>query len=326
MPSGTGDETRVSGPEAIADRDYTTQQAADLRGMSINTLLSWERRYGVPNPRRNERGERVYTADDLAGIRWLQSETARGIPIGEAATNLLARGLPNAAEDVVVALDPARPTDRSRHPTVTAGRTEGHQADLIAALERCDRAAVSHLLAGFALESDPLLVAENVVLPAMRTLVRRVEASETDPAILDIGNHWIAGRLSAWLDAANPDRRDRRAVVLVVPTDAVTGEIVSLTYAIGIARRGDHVVDLPRGTALEAIVAVAHSTAASRIDLLVDDDTHGRTHRTAETRASLLRGLLPGIPVSVVAPDRALRPAEAAASIIHPGDDTAFPS
>ncbi|MGN6483445.1 MAG: MerR family transcriptional regulator, partial [Thermomicrobiales bacterium] len=193
----------MSEPEATADRDYTTQQTADLCGISINTLLSWERRYGVPSPRRNERGERVYTPDDLAGIRWLQAETARGIPIGVAATRFLAPDASPAAEDVVVALDPARAVEGSFPARPSASRASGQQADLIAALLRFDRSAVSHLLARLALESDPLLVAHAIILPAMRTLARRIEDGEATVVALDIGSHWIVGRLSAWLDATN---------------------------------------------------------------------------------------------------------------------------
>lgn len=297
----------MNGPETVPDRDYTTQQAADLCGMSINTLLSWQRRYGMPNPRRNTRGERAYTPEDIAKVRWLQAETARGVPIREAVRRYPGPGHPDRddapVEDVVVALDTTPMPPASTRPTSTTRP----QRDLLAAVERFDRAGLSALLSRLALESDPATVAEHVVLPAVDTLARRVETGASDPAILLCGLHWLAIRLAHWLDALNPARQRGTPVAILVPEREGPGAIVALSHGLQLARQGTHVIDLPPNAPLEAFVAVARASAGVGSVLLFAADDRARRH--AEGRAALLSDLLPAaVEVTVVAPGESPAP------------------
>src|SRR3989442_7616700 len=43
--------------------------AAELLGVSPNTLRSWERRFGYPSPRRTAGGHRQYQLGELEGLR-----------------------------------------------------------------------------------------------------------------------------------------------------------------------------------------------------------------------------------------------------------------
>lgn len=297
----------MNGPETVPDRDYTTQQAADLCGMSINTLLSWERRYGMPTPRRNARGERVYTPEDIAQVRWLQAETARGVPIREAVRRYPGSRRPDrddaSVEDVVVALDTSPMPPAGDRPTPTTRP----QRDLLTAVERFDRAGLSALLSRLALESDPASVAEHVVLPAVDTLARRVETGASDPAILICVLPWIATRLAHWLDALNPARQTGTPVAILVPEREGPGAIAALSHGLQLTRQGTHVIDLPPDAPLDAIVAVARASAGVGSVLLVAASSRARRH--AEGRAALLSDLLPAaVEVTVVAPGEAPSP------------------
>src|SRR3978361_1854729 len=46
-----------------------TQAAAELLGVSPNTLRSWERRFGYPTPRRTPGGHRQYELGELEALR-----------------------------------------------------------------------------------------------------------------------------------------------------------------------------------------------------------------------------------------------------------------
>src|SRR3954469_23200025 len=46
-----------------------TNAAAELLGVSPNTLRSWERRFGYPAPRRSQRGHRQYELGELEALR-----------------------------------------------------------------------------------------------------------------------------------------------------------------------------------------------------------------------------------------------------------------
>jgi MerR family transcriptional regulator, light-induced transcriptional regulator len=52
-----------------------TNAAAELLGVSPNTLRSWERRFGYPAPRRSQGGHRQYELSDLESLRRALLET-----------------------------------------------------------------------------------------------------------------------------------------------------------------------------------------------------------------------------------------------------------
>ena len=52
-----------------------TNAAAELLGVSPNTLRSWERRFGYPTPRRTAGGHRQYDLAELEALRRALLET-----------------------------------------------------------------------------------------------------------------------------------------------------------------------------------------------------------------------------------------------------------
>src|SRR5919109_1164333 len=52
-----------------------TNAAAELLGVSPNTLRSWERRFGYPQPRRTQGGHRQYDLAELEALRRALQET-----------------------------------------------------------------------------------------------------------------------------------------------------------------------------------------------------------------------------------------------------------
>ena len=49
-----------------------------------DTLRAWERRYGLPNPRRSAGGHRLYSQRDIDTLKWLISRQDEGISISHA--------------------------------------------------------------------------------------------------------------------------------------------------------------------------------------------------------------------------------------------------
>ena len=52
-----------------------TNAAAELLGVSPNTLRSWERRFGYPKPRRTQGGHRQYDLGEIEALRQAFEET-----------------------------------------------------------------------------------------------------------------------------------------------------------------------------------------------------------------------------------------------------------
>lgn len=57
---------------------------SELTGVPRNTLVAWERRYGVPEPERLANGYRLYSDRDVETLLRLRDELARGLSISEA--------------------------------------------------------------------------------------------------------------------------------------------------------------------------------------------------------------------------------------------------
>lgn len=76
---------------------YRIRSIVEKTGIPRNTLLAWERRYGVPTPGRTQGGHRVYSDDDLNILMRLKELLDRGHRIGEAVALLRRNSEPERA-------------------------------------------------------------------------------------------------------------------------------------------------------------------------------------------------------------------------------------
>src|SRR5215212_6968819 len=53
-------------------------------GITADTLRAWERRYGLPVPKRTAGGHRLYSQRDIETIKWLIKRQAEGLSISRA--------------------------------------------------------------------------------------------------------------------------------------------------------------------------------------------------------------------------------------------------
>lgn len=142
---------------------YNIQAVASATGVPAITLRSWERRYGVPVPRRDEKGYRLYSERDIAVARWLKERVQRGVGISRAVNMLrvLERG------------------DLS--PTLSQTFDFGSLlARLLDAVSRLDEAQVRQVI------GEALIVAS----------VEDVALGLLQPALYRIGDLWAAGQVS----------------------------------------------------------------------------------------------------------------------------------
>jgi DNA-binding transcriptional MerR regulator/methylmalonyl-CoA mutase cobalamin-binding subunit len=63
---------------------YRMKTVSELTGVPRNTLVAWERRYGVPEPERLANGYRLYSEGDVETLMRLRDALARGLSISEA--------------------------------------------------------------------------------------------------------------------------------------------------------------------------------------------------------------------------------------------------
>jgi methanogenic corrinoid protein MtbC1 len=153
-------------PASYADVPlYNIQAVSAATGVPAITLRSWERRYGVPVPRRDAKGYRLYSERDIAVARWLRDRVQQGVGISRAVNMLrvLERG------------------ELTTSPVVTGTFDLGQlQTRLVDAVARLDVDTIEAVLA----EGLMVVSVEEVALQLLQ------------PALYDVGEHWARGRLS----------------------------------------------------------------------------------------------------------------------------------
>src|SRR5512135_2143304 len=76
------DSSKLSG---ISDEPiYNAKAVTRETGVTAATLRAWERRYGVLLPDRTAGGHRLYSAQDIAAIKWLKQHIEQGMTISRA--------------------------------------------------------------------------------------------------------------------------------------------------------------------------------------------------------------------------------------------------
>ncbi len=63
---------------------YNIKAISQLVGLLPVTIRAWERRYGLPSPRRGHQGYRLYSEYDLRTLRWLKAQIDAGMHISRA--------------------------------------------------------------------------------------------------------------------------------------------------------------------------------------------------------------------------------------------------
>lgn len=148
-----GRKSLEMGAVAARPGPYRIQVAAALAGTPPTTLRAWERRYGVPVPRRTASAYRLYSAEDVAQVRRMSELVAEGLPPSDAARTVLA-GADAGSE--LGATETTDPRDVARERILSAvARWDGEAID-------AELARISYLLSPQSLFSgvlSPLLVA-----------------------------------------------------------------------------------------------------------------------------------------------------------------------
>ena len=146
---------------------YTIKQASRLTGVSEASLRTWERRYAVVVPHRNESGYRVYDEQDLAAVSTMRRLVDDGWSPAEAADAVRSGTVPAVLDDVVG----PETSDGLQQPSAATYRQR-----FLSSAAQMDTAGIEESLdGGFALGSFEHVV-DSWLFPALE----RVEVETTD--------------------------------------------------------------------------------------------------------------------------------------------------
>jgi len=150
---------------------YPIRAAANLTGLSIDTLRAWERRYQAVTPMRGNRG-RVYGDEDIRRLILLREAVDRGHAIGQVA----GLGDQELARLVQGPVQIAKPSEQDR----TEDPVSAALVPVVLAIESFDYAAANFHLGRLA-----------VLLP-----VDRLISEVVFPLMKLVGDRWLGGTLT----------------------------------------------------------------------------------------------------------------------------------
>lgn len=246
-------------------------------GIPIETLRTWERRYGFPIPERKPSGHRVYPLSSVPRLRRIAEALGRGhraaevVGASEADLTELIRATPGAMASRLA--PPALPADPS---------------ELLRYVKAFDGGALTReLLADWAL-LGPLDFLRGRVAPLVRAVGDAWESGDLDVR----HEHFLSERVGDLLRALRLQLEERARGPLVIFT-SLPGESHGLGLqmaALVLAMAGCRVLNLGTETPVPEVATLARDLNARVVAVSVSVATRGRTTTTHLAR---LRSLLP---------------------------------
>lgn len=235
-------------------------------GLKPDTLRAWERRYGIPAPKRTPGGHRLYSQNDIDQLHWLIARQEEGLSISRAVEMWErlhdAGGAPAAVptQRPFGSLSPRLQPVSLEHDDTQRGVRE----QWIDACLRFDEQAAEQALAqGFALFT-PEMVCLEVIQKGLATIGEGWYKGRVTVQQEHFASSLALRRLQAMLVATPPPARNGRILIGCPPEEEHT--FVPLLLSLLLRRRGWDTVYLGANVPLVSLEA---TVAATRPHLVV---------------------------------------------------------
>lgn len=248
-------------------------------GVPVETLRTWESRYGFPVPERRPSGHRVYPLSTVPRLQRISEALARGHRAGQV--------VPVSDADLrrLLAAAPQPPALSRADSPVPA---QGDVAPLLRLVESFESERLTHALLSASARLGPLPFLETVVAP----LLRRVGEAWAKGRLQVRHEHFVSERLGDVLRSLRLPLEERAHGPLVV-LSTLPGEAHGLGLqmaALVVAFAGCRVLHLGTETPVPDLVTLTRDFGAR--GLAVSVSASGRKPRTAALLRRL-RGMLP---------------------------------
>jgi DNA-binding transcriptional MerR regulator len=180
---------------------FNVKAVAHQTAVAAATLRAWERRYGVPTPPRTDSGYRLYSARDVAMVRWLKSQIENGMSISQAVQLLKAvesqspNGHIAAAQKII-------------QSTLPSSFQRIHN-DIVKAAPEFDESKIERALN----EAFSLFPVEDVCLKVI------------SPVLVTLGDRWHAGEINVSVEHFTTNIMRRKLLSLMALSPAPTREV-----------------------------------------------------------------------------------------------------
>ena len=264
-------------------------------GIPIETLRTWERRYGFPEPERKPSGHRVYSLASVPRLRRIAEALARGHRAAEVVS---------ATEgDLAHLLEASLLSPGLAQPTLQSAETPRDPSDLLRAVEHFDSATLTHQLMADWTLLGPLDFLRSRVAPLMRAVGEAWQARR-----LDIRHeHFLSERIGDLLRTLRLQFEERASGPLTVLA-TLPGEAHGLGLqmaALVLAAAGCRTLHLGTDVPVPEIATLAKDMGARAVAISV---SAARAGRASTAHLGRLRALLPRRVMLLVGGDGAPKP------------------
>ena len=221
---------------------YRIKSVAEMIGVPRNTLLAWERRYGVVRPARQANGYREYSEADVNRLRALKKLLDRGHRLSEAISFL-------------------------ENQDQTEPSTTGVREQVLEALLRLDREAAAALIRrGVSLSYTRQL--DELYFPMLREVGDRWSAGKLSIAQEHFVSHFCREQLTAMLlSLSHGPPNGPKALCAVYPEDP--HDLPLLGLAVRLALSGHRILFLGAQTPVDALLEMIQSQQPEKVCISV---------------------------------------------------------
>ncbi|MBK8233364.1 MAG: MerR family transcriptional regulator [Candidatus Eisenbacteria bacterium] len=251
-------------------------------GIPIDTLRTWERRYGFPVPERKNSGHRVYSVEHVDRLRRIATALQLGVRAREAVS---------ATDGELDALVKALPPEMRGVARRTSARASASLSDndaCVAAVARFDSFEIQHLLHATWVRLGPVGFCAEFVGPVLTALGEGWEAGTYEIR----HEHFFSEQVADFLRVARLPFEDRARGPLILfctlPADA-HGFGLQMAALIG-ATSGCRILIAGTGVPVTEIASTAREISAAAVALSVSSFSGGEV---TSRELTSLRQLLP---------------------------------
>lgn len=246
-------------------------------GLKPDTLRAWERRYGLPDPKRTASGHRLYTQRDIDTLKWLIARQDEGLNISRAVAlwhelereygDPLQGNLSAPQHTAVTEVLPAP----NNHPAAATGTTRDgdtlaqlHDRWVAACLAFDEQSAEATLSSAFA-----LFPVETVCIELLQRALATIGVGWYKGTVTVQQEHFASAlalrRMEALLAATPPPTRNERILVGCPPEESHT--FVPLLLSLMLRRRGWNVIYLGADVPLRSLELTVKTTRPALVVL-----------------------------------------------------------
>lgn len=263
---------------------YTIRQVTALTNVPEDTIRSWERRYGVPEPQRSAGNQRRYAQDEVDLVRKIQAARDDGLPMDQAIAR--ARSTTNGTGP---ASEP-RSQQAARYPAALSAPDAG--PSLARHLTAGEWSNAANLLRDATWSSSVGDVCATILAPAARIVLAAHRRGQLSLVQTRRALAWIERKLWSALDDCLSSSGGPPALVIGIGR----GEAVHFALALAVlqAQTGSAVVVEPRTGTLEVALVLASEPRQGPVHLVTTSP------EGAEIATTIANRLLAEMPDRVV--------------------------